>query len=547
MAKAGTLLWDRRAWASAVFSIALAFSGLAGTGQAAQSAPKPALAKDPLEILTQWNNDYRRRGAGLDQEADYGIRTALETLRRRFWLVEASENQALVLVCDLASIGGLGSTAWISRGNYLPDARETGVREAARSVLRSALDAASGQGRGQWLASNVLGDAATQPIPRRIAVADALVGRHWEVTLLPLFAAAAAPERGLREAAVAALAGWNSEAVSRYLAGMTVRALREPEFLSTDALLAHFTVHRLPADSSASAEVASALTKTVISSDWRAAIRHIPLSRTLPNELAVPHLIEALSLWTNRGLQGGASRRVEAALISELELRSGRHLGPAPDRWAYWWKATRLKEPESGGTSQEPNSGPPEQITQATFFGLRPWTDRVVFVIDRSGSMAEGFGTHESTSYAEALRQMGVFLEQLGPRAHFDLVLFSDQVSRWSGNLRPATPAQIESAMQWARRQPPRGGTMLRPAINEVLELNSRTGQPDLDRLEADTVVVLCDGATSEGSFWVAPLFQAIRNATCLRFDCVQIGNSGNGTLEVLAKESGGQFVRIDR
>jgi uncharacterized protein with von Willebrand factor type A (vWA) domain len=167
-------------------------------------------------------------------------------------------------------------------------------------------------------------------------------------------------------------------------------------------------------------------------------------------------------------------------------------------------------------------------------------------VIDRSGSMAGDFGTSGSSRYSEALRQMGVFLEQLGPRARFDVILFSDQPKRWSGSLKPATTAMISAARAWALNQPPAGGTQLRPAIERALEFSARSGTVDLEKLEADTVIVLCDGATAEGSSWVLPLFQALGDSTCLQIHSVQIGSGGDGTLEALAKMSGGQFTRID-
>jgi len=526
-------------WARAAALALIALLGLPaeGLGQQIRQA-----SSDPLQTLTQWNRDYRRRGEGLDPQADAPVLPALESMRRRFWLVDPAENEALVLLCDLASIGERGSESAIARGTYVAEPREGRVREAALSVLDSALDASSGQGRGQWLALNVLGQPEQHALPRRIAVAQALQGRHWEPTLLPLLDGAAAPQRGLREVCVAALSGWRSEAVSRYLAKLTVRALREPDFLSTEALVAHFSAQRLPAEDPATIEIAQVLSASVISTNWREAIRRIPFSRTLPDDVSLPQLIEALSIWTNRGLAGGASRRVEAALVEELELRSGKRLGFAPERWAFWWKATRGTLPANGAGE----GGQAEAQTRATFFGLRPWTDRVIFVIDRSGSMADDFGTGAGSRYEEAVRQLGVFLEQLGPRTRFGVILFSDQPRRFGSELRQATPGGISAALAWARQLGPQGGTQLRPAIEMAMELHPRSGQPDLERLEADTLIVLCDGATAEGAGWVKPLFQAVGKEACLRIDCVQIGSGGNGTLEALAEESGGQFVRVD-
>ena len=92
----------------------------------------------------------------------------------------------------------------------------------------------------------------------------------------------------------------------------------------------------------------------------------------------------------------------------------------------------------------------------------------------------------------------------------------------------------------------PQGTTELEPAVREALRLD-REGRPDLSELEADTVVVLCDGATAEGPAWVAPLLSGPNQEACVVFHCVQIGGGGDGTLEALAEGTGGTFVSVPR
>ncbi|HUR27505.1 MAG TPA: VWA domain-containing protein [Planctomycetota bacterium] len=524
-------------WLASSFLLLL----LAASARAQVARPPVQPPADPLRTIERWTDDYRKQGASLDPSSDERLTPALAALRKRFAFVDSGENEALIALCDLAAVARVGSEAGIAAGRYVADSRESLVRSAARGVLKSALDAPPGEGRASWLAKHVLA-VPDEPLPRRIAVAEALIGRHWDSSLLALFTASSAPERGLREVSVRALSGWNSGAVDQYLARLTLRAFREPDFLSTAALLAHFESRDLPADDLAIAEVSHAVALSTVSKDWREAVRRIPLTRAFTDELAMPQLIEALALWHDRGLAGLSSRRVESLIVHELEARSKMKLGMAPERWASWWKTARGRVPGSGSSSTET-----EQRTGAAFFGLRPCTDRVVFVIDRSGSMQAPFGTDKSSSrYNEALRQLGVFLQQLGPRTHFNVILFSDEPRVWSTALKPATPLMIESVLRWARTLSPDGGTMLRPAVARALELDPRTEVPDLAKLEADTVIVLCDGATTEGLSWVSPLLSATTEATCVRFDCVQIGNTGNGTLEALSAESGGQFVRVE-
>jgi hypothetical protein len=77
------------------------------------------------------------------------------------------------------------------------------------------------------------------------------------------------------------------------------------------------------------------------------------------------------------------------------------------------------------------------------------------------------------------------------------------------------------------------------------MEVDSR-GRLNLAALEADTVIVLCDGATSEGAGWVRPLLRRVNDQARLVFHTVQLGESGDGTLQLLAEETGGEFVRVD-
>lgn len=523
----------------------------------AEPSPVPAVpgsttprAEDPLVVIVRWTESYRRMGSSLDLAVDDDLRPALETLRRRLSGVEAAENEVLQALCDLAAVGGRGSEPRIARGEYEADERESRARSGGRSVLRSALDAPSGAGRGHWLATEVIAGGERHPVARRMAAAEALRGRHWDATLPALFTAAVSPERGLRDAAVRALSGWNRPAVDRFLANQTLRALREPGFLDEMALAEHFLSRRLLPTQPVAVELTAGLGAALASEDWRGTLRRLPMSRMLPDDLALPLLIETLALWIRRGEAGASSRRVEAALVAELELRSHVKLGMSAERWSFWWKATRARAAEGAGGAQGGagnEQAPAQQArTRASFFGLRPWTDRVVFVIDRSGSMADDFGTANTSRYAEALRQLERLLKELGPRTHFNVVLFSDEGLRWRSELRPATAPHISGALQWARGLPPRGGTQLYPGLAKALDLDPKTREPDLSRLEADTVIVLCDGATSEGPDWARGFLEQSCAEACLQFDCVQIGNRGNGTLEALAEGTGGQFLQVD-
>jgi Mg-chelatase subunit ChlD len=253
---------------------------------------------------------------------------------------------------------------------------------------------------------------------------------------------------------------------------------------------------------------------------------------------AVPALIEALAVWISRRERGEGSRRIESELMRELERRSGRRIGAHPERWTAWWKTKSA----AGATAQVTDE--PRPRTHAGFFGLRPVTDRVVFVIDRSGSMSGAFGAGENTRYGEAIAQMLAFLRELGPTTRFRVVLFSTDTVVWKDRLQPANEGNLRAVERWLRYHPPAGATNLKPAVEHVFRLDGN-GRAGVERIEEDSVVVLCDGVTASGSAWVRPLLERTNDDACLAFHCVQIGGRSDGTLETLAAESGGDYVTV--
>ena len=61
-------------------------------------------------------------------------------------------------------------------------------------------------------------------------------------------------------------------------------------------------------------------------------------------------------------------------------------------------------------------------------------------------------------------------------------------------------------ARQWLQSKGPKGGTRLRDGVNRALGIKfKRTFK--VEKLQVDTVIVLCDGATEEGSRWVDPVW----------------------------------------
>jgi Mg-chelatase subunit ChlD len=279
--------------------------------------------------------------------------------------------------------------------------------------------------------------------------------------------------------------------------------------------------------------------------DWREASRAVAIGRALPDEAAVPPLIEGLDLWTERHLAGGQGRRLQAEIARDIERRSGRAIGAHAEGWRQWWRAVRegripLDVAERG-----------EQRSVASFFGLRPSSDRLVFVLDRSGSMDWAFGAYSGTSatpgrtrYEEAREQLLGFLRASGPRTRFTVILFESGTQAWSRTLRPADEETLEELDAWLGARRPGGGTELRPAV--LRAVGEGPAGLELEELEVDTVIVLCDGETAEGAAWAGAFAARLHEEARVAIHCVQVGPAGDGTLERLAAGTGGDYVRVD-
>jgi len=67
----------------------------------------------------------------------------------------------------------------------------------------------------------------------------------------------------------------------------------------------------------------------------------------------------------------------------------------------------------------------------------------------------------------------------------------------------------------------------------------------DPDTLEADTVIVLCDGETAEGPTWVGSFIRIHNDLARVRLHAVQLGGRSDGTLETLCEHTSGDYVEI--
>lgn len=496
-----------------------------------------AQSKDPLERFQAF---LKRLQEGRDERAgaDFHELKLLVSDLRLLWAVDSSRQRAIA--CALLDLAGLTLAGWDTAGGEDPTRPEALLREQCADALRAHLDA----DLERFLAREILPATSSQPLQRRRAALWLVAPRPNPGLLLALLTCVRDPDAKMRDLALEAVCGYQDPGVHRLFLGVLERPAENAR-LPRAAELAerHFSRVRLDRDDPLAERLENLVLPALASGEWRRVSRAVVLSHSLDSQRVVPALLEALEAWKGRDADGLQALRIEHELARALAGRAERDYGFDTGRWRAWWDAVQR------GELAPPRGEGGGEGTRPSFFSLRPWTDRVVFVLDRSGSMYEPFGPavpggERRTRWDEAIAQLLEFVRQLGPRARFNVVVFHDYAEAWKEELVPADEAGLRSVRLWLD-QKPHGGTLLRAGVERALGLGP-AGEVDLARLEADTVIVLCDGATHEGPEWVRGFLSRVNSAARVAFDGVQIGREGDGTLERLAQGSGGEFVKID-
>jgi Ca-activated chloride channel family protein len=156
----------------------------------------------------------------------------------------------------------------------------------------------------------------------------------------------------------------------------------------------------------------------------------------------------------------------------------------------------------------------------------------VILVLDTSLSM-----------YGEKLKRaveaLEYFLNSLSPQDQFDLILFNEETYAFSPSPLPATPDNVEHALDFIRNSMLGSGTDLRQALEKAVELSSQF--PVGER----SVVLVSDANPTLGTRNLNQILQTLQTNNHVRVFTFGLGSDANGALlEELAKTGHGYFAR---
>jgi hypothetical protein len=257
---------------------------------------------------------------------------------------------------------------------------------------------------------------------------------------------------------------------------------------------------------------------------------------TLRHAPAIPVVIEALASASGRYAEDYAQA---LRLLTNQPFR--RH---APD-WRRWWAdhgASFVPPPLDEAQKQELafRARQREAGSTSSFYGLEILSERVVFVIDQSGSMGAKAGTRSSdqggkTRLQIAKEELLRYVDNVPEHHLFNIVLFGTGVRTFADDMRsPKGPGRAE-ARQWVEKIALEGATNLYGGLKKAFAMK-----------DVDTIYLLTDGDPSVGEE-VDPKLILEDVTYWNRERRIVIHSISIGTrselLRKLAEETGGEFL----
>ena len=169
-----------------------------------------------------------------------------------------------------------------------------------------------------------------------------------------------------------------------------------------------------------------------------------------------------------------------------------------------------------------------------TFFGCVGSGSRIVFLIDRSGSMFDTF------DYARGGLQSCI--DKLSILQSFQIIFLSSKAEAFSRKgLVPATSENRDAAKRFLRGITAKGQGRLRPAIEKAFQ--ARDGKAR----SVDMIFLLCDGELRKGSVRLIKRLQSRRSKKVCINTISWINPESCAAMKKIASENGGTYRHVTR
>jgi HEAT repeat protein len=268
------------------------------------------------------------------------------------------------------------------------------------------------------------------------------------------------------------------------------------------------------------AEAIPMFEKALRAKDW-------PLRVAAIRALARLHRKESIDLLVER--IDKEEGRMLAEIVDALHGLTGKPFGYAPGQWKEWWAAAK----EAFTLPDKADALVSSQAGTTTYHGVPVLSNRIVFLMDISGSMSEMTGTESRIDQAK--KELQRVLSQLGSNAQVNMVFFDDRIEPWKKGLVPIK-ANLKEAQAIVQKLAPRGQTNIMDSLEFAFA-----------QKEADTIYLLSDGDPTNGRV-IDPddILREVRRINRLRQIVIHtISFGASRFMRALAAENGGQYVEI--
>ena len=185
-------------------------------------------------------------------------------------------------------------------------------------------------------------------------------------------------------------------------------------------------------------------------------------------------------------------------LAQALRKLTGQDLPAEPGRWQSWWDAVGKDQdlPSEDGEDSETEHKKLGTAVKQGLYGTVV-SERVVFVIDASGSMTAGTDL-EGSRFDIATRELVRVLEtQVNPKSQFNVIAFEDEIARFKPKLSKGRGSNVKKAIEFVGRLKAGGETNAYGALERAFEDS-----------EVDTIYLLSDGSPTVGDETIPALIR---------------------------------------
>ncbi|MHC4938419.1 MAG: VWA domain-containing protein [Planctomycetota bacterium] len=176
--------------------------------------------------------------------------------------------------------------------------------------------------------------------------------------------------------------------------------------------------------------------------------------------------------------------RVRKAMATTLQELTGEKLRDYPELWRKWWEregASFEVAAQKPRPKKKKDTG--ETKTVATFYGIPITSNRVIFVLDRSGSMGQQDRTDPATRLDRAKVELQRAVKGMPKETKANVVFFGTGSFQWRSRMVPLNGTNRRQLDMYLTGVTPAGGTDMYDALAFALQ----------DK-EVETIYLLSDG-----------------------------------------------------